>query len=103
MAKKPQTPRPPRPVQAPKKRAAESANRSSALGAIPRWVWIAGVVVIAAVVAGIILLGGGDSTASTEKVRSAMLAAGCTYREVKPFPPKDGATTTPTRRRSPRR
>jgi hypothetical protein len=89
VAKKPQTPRPPRPVQAPKKRAADAGNRSSALSAIPRWAWIAGVVVIAAVVAGIVLLGGGNSTASTDKVRSAMVAAGCTYRDVKPFPPKN--------------
>ena len=101
MAKKARTPRPPRPVQAPKRRDATPQRRLSG-GSVPRWAWIAGIAVVAAIVAGAIALSGGSKGASAD-VKATMLAAGCTDRDVKPFPPKDATkapvgTTTPTSR-----
>src|SRR5262245_48095310 len=82
VSKKARTPRPP--VQAPKRR----DTRSGGLGSIPRWAIIVGVVAVAAIVVGVVLAttGGGGSSG----VQSKLEAAGCTYKEVKPYPPKNG-------------
>ena len=77
---------PPRTVQAPQRRETKSSNP---LAEVPRWVWLASVGVIAGVVLiGVILASGGSST----DAKAAMLAAGCTYKDVKPFPPKKDPT-----------
>jgi hypothetical protein len=87
MAKKTQTPRPPRPVQAPRRRDAPPRPRRAATG-MPRWPWLAGAAVLAGIVAAVIVLSGGSSP-STAAVGKAMVAAGCTYQDVKPLPPKN--------------
>jgi hypothetical protein len=89
VAKKPQTPRPPRAVQAPKRRTSEPVKRSSPLAGMPRWGWIVAVAIVAAIAAGIFVLSSGSSKGSTANVKAAMVAAGCTYRDVPPFPPKN--------------
>jgi uncharacterized protein DUF3105 len=88
--KKPRTPTPPRSVQAPKSRGSASSRDASALAAVPRWAWAVVVALVAAAAAiGIAVSAGGSSSAgSTAAVRSAMLAAGCTYRDVPPKPPR---------------
>jgi hypothetical protein len=85
VAKKAKTPRPP--VQAPKRR----ETKSGGLGAMPRWALVVGALVAAAVVVGVVLAtsGGGDDDGASG-VQAAMTAAGCTYREVPPRPPKNG-------------
>jgi uncharacterized protein DUF3105 len=50
--------------------------------------WAVGGGLVVAIVAAVILLGGG-SDKGTESVAAAMRAAGCTYRDVDPLPPKD--------------
>ena len=90
---------PPRTVQAPQRRDTKSSNP---LADVPRWVWFVSVGVIAGVVLiGVILASGGSST----DAKAAMLAAGCTYKDIKPLPPKKDPTnyhadvptlTTPT-------
>jgi hypothetical protein len=81
--KKARTPTPPRTVQAPRRRDTKS---SSPLSEVPRWVWIAAVGVIAGVVVIAVVLSSGGKGVDA---KAAMLAAGCTYKDVKPFPPKD--------------
>jgi hypothetical protein len=67
-----------------------SSGGGSPLAAVPKWAWGAAVVVIAAIVAGVLgFSGGGNATSSSVSVRATMVAAGCTYADVKPFPPKD--------------
>jgi hypothetical protein len=84
--KKARTPMPPRTVQAPRRRDTKSSNP---LAEVPRWVWFVSVGVIAGVVLiGVILASGGGST----DAKAAMLAAGCTYKDVKPLPPKKDPT-----------
>jgi hypothetical protein len=84
--KKPRTPKPPRNVQAPRRRDTKSSNP---LSEVPRWVWLASVGVIAGVIViGVILASSGKSV----DAKAAMLAAGCTYKDVKPFPPKADPT-----------
>ena len=96
-------PRPP--VQAPQRRGQKGGGLA---GGLPRWIWavaVAGIVgVIVVVVA--VAMGGGSSSTSESSVASAMRAAGCTYRTVKPLPPKKNPTnyhedvpslTTPTK------
>jgi hypothetical protein len=56
---------------------------------VPRWTWLAGVAVIAVIVIAVVALSGGSKKGSTSNVKAAMLAAGCTYRDVPPLPPKD--------------
>jgi hypothetical protein len=53
-----------------------------------RWLWgaAAGVAIVAGAAAAVLALPGGSSVAAT------MRAAGCTYRDVVPFPPKDAST-----------
>jgi len=90
MPKKAKTPRPPRPVQAPQRRDARqrNGNRLAGAGGVPRWVWLVGIAVVAAIVAAVIALTGGSGKASAAKVKQTMLAAGCTYEDMKPLPPK---------------
>ena len=86
--KKPGTPPPPRPVQAPRRRDTKS---SWTLHDVPRWAWAVGggVIVIAIAVIAVLATGGSSNAAS---VKTAMEAAGCTYKDVKPFPPKKDPT-----------
>jgi hypothetical protein len=88
MAKKPKTPPPP--VQAPKRRDTRSTQRPG-LGSVPRWALVAAAVAIAAIVAvvAVAVSGGGGGSSADDKVASAMTAAGCTLRAVKPIPPKN--------------
>ena len=51
--------------------------------------WLAAVAVVAVIVAAAFALSGGTKTSSTANVKAAMVAAGCTYKDVKPLPPKD--------------
>ena len=77
---------PPSNVQAPRRRDTKSSNP---LAEVPRWVWFVTVGVIAGVVLiGFILASGGSST----DAKAALLAAGCTYKDVKPLPPKKDPT-----------
>jgi len=91
VADKPKTPRPP--VQAPKRR----EDRKQGLSGLPVWAIVVGVIVLVGAVVGIVVAatggGGGDSGGSDKdaQVKAAMTAAGCTYRSVKPLPPKDGS------------
>lgn len=89
MAKKSRTPRPPRPVQAPKRRDTPSRGGGTALPSVPRWAWLVGVAVVAGIVAAVFALTGGSKKASGGNVEATMVAAGCTYKDVKPLPPKD--------------
>jgi hypothetical protein len=85
VAKKSKTPRPPT-VQAPKRRDSSPARGSSLLAGVPRWTYLAAVVVIAAIVGAVFALSGGSKNAAAD-VKATMTAAGCTYRDVKPLPP----------------
>jgi hypothetical protein len=93
VAEKSRTPRPPRPVQAPKRRDTQSARGGGTrISWFPRWPWLAGIAGVAVVVGVVIALSSGGTkkaTSSTANVKAVMLAAGCTYRDVKPFPPHD--------------
>jgi hypothetical protein len=90
VAKKAKTPRPPRPVQAPKRRV--DTRSKSGSGALPRWSWavVGGVIAVVAVVAAF-AFGGGSSGSAEASVAKAMNAAGCTYKSVRPKPPKSSA------------
>jgi hypothetical protein len=92
--KKARTPPPPRTVQAPRRR--DTKQRGNPLAEVPRWVWIvAGAVLVAAIAAAVYFgTSGGGSSASQDSasVKAAMLAAGCTYRDVDPLPPKHDPT-----------
>jgi Protein of unknown function (DUF3105) len=83
--KKSRAPMPPRTVQAPARRDTRSA--SSPLADVPRWVWFASVVAVAGAAAVIAVLASSGSSKAAG-VKTAMTAAGCTYRDVSPFPPK---------------
>jgi hypothetical protein len=93
VAKKARTPRPPRPVQAPKRRVDPRPKRTG--DSSKRWIWAGAGVALAAVIAVVaaFALGGGSDSAEAS-VAKTMRAAGCTYRDVKPKPPKKdpGAT-----------
>jgi Protein of unknown function (DUF3105) len=104
--KKARTPMPPRGVQAPKRR--DTKRSSSPLAEVPSWVWIASGVIIVGAILVIFLLSQSNSSSSATPaaVKNAMLAAGCTYRDVAPLPPKKDPTnyhadvptlTTPTK------
>jgi hypothetical protein len=87
--KKARTPMPPRTVQAPRRR--DTKSSSSPLAAVPTWIWIvSGVAVVGAVVAIVFLASSGSSSAAN--VKAKMLAAGCTYRDVPPKPPRANPT-----------
>jgi hypothetical protein len=90
MAKKPTTPRPPRPVQAPKRRDGKGSRAGGAsFSGVPRWAWVLGAAILigVVVVGAVFAFGGGKSSNSTADVKATMLAAGCTYREVAPLKP----------------
>jgi hypothetical protein len=85
--KKARTPTPPRTVQAPRRR--DTNARANPLAEVPRWVWFASVGLLAgAAVIIAVVSASGSSRPSPADVKAAMLAAGCTYRDVAPFPPK---------------
>ena len=87
--KKPRTPTPPRKVQAPQRR--DTKSSSHPLSEVPRWVWfVSGAVLVGALVIIGVLASSGSSKAAN--VKAAMLAAGCTYRDVLPKPPKKDPT-----------
>jgi Protein of unknown function (DUF3105) len=99
--KKPRVPKPPsgqtgkRPVQAPQRREGPKRTRtdSGGLPNIPTWAWVAIVAAVAAVIAGVVVAtksnGSGSATnGSSSAAKAAMLAAGCTYKDVPPLPPK---------------
>jgi hypothetical protein len=104
--KKAKTPRPPRTVQAPQRRVDHTSGTGWASD-LPRWSWFAGGGVAAAVAILVVLaVSSGASGTSEAAVTKAMTAAGCTYRTVKPLPPKKDPTnyhadvptlTTPTK------
>jgi hypothetical protein len=91
VAKKARTPRPPRTVQAPKRRT--DTRRSGGFASVPRWGWPVGAAVIVglAIVAAL-AFGGGSSGTSEAAVAKVMTAAGCTYKSVPPLPPKKDPT-----------
>jgi uncharacterized protein DUF3105 len=87
VAKKAKTPRPP--VQAPKRR----DTRSGGVGSVPRWALVLIALVAAGAVVAVVVAvsgGSGGSSGGSDDVKSAMTAAGCTVKDVKPFPPKNG-------------
>jgi hypothetical protein len=93
VAKKAKTPRPPRTVQAPKRRDSKPVRASGLAGLRPYWPWIgAGATAVAVVAIVMVATGGGSSGTSDAAVKKAMTAAGCTYRTVKPLPPKKDPT-----------
>jgi hypothetical protein len=107
VAKKAKTPRPPS-VQAPKRRDSKPTRPSGLAGLRPYWPWIAaGAAAIAVVVIVVVVTSGSGSPVINDAgVKQAMVAAGCTYRDVKPLPPKKNPTnyhsdvptlTTPTK------
>jgi hypothetical protein len=51
--------------------------------------WVAGAAALAVILAAAITLTGGSDDSNAANVRSAMLAAGCTYKDVNPLPPKN--------------
>ena len=64
----------------------------TSLPSVPKWVWLVVVAAIAAIAAAVFAFSGGSSKkANAANVKQAMVAAGCTYKEVEPFPPKDKA------------
>ena len=65
---------------------ASKLPHTSPLGVLPRWGWGAGALLVVAILVTIFALSGASSVAAT------MRAAGCTYRDVVPYPPKDEAT-----------
>jgi hypothetical protein len=81
--KKARTPMPPRNVQAPQRRDTRKPARSP-LAEVPIWVWPTSIGLVAGAV--IILFVLGSSASASPK--ATMLAAGCTYRDVLPKPPK---------------
>jgi hypothetical protein len=86
------TPPPPRPVQAGRRR---GAGPRTPFGPRQRtqifWgLALVGVIAVVAVVLAVVLPGKGTGGASSASVAKTMVAAGCTYRDVKPLPPKDG-------------
>ena len=87
MAKKTRTPAPP--TQGPKRRDSK-AGSSSPLDAIPLWGFLAAAVGILAIVAVVIMSTlGGSKKVDAVALKQTMTAAGCTLRDVKPYPPKD--------------
>jgi hypothetical protein len=94
---------PPRTVQAPKRRDTKRSSRS--LPDVPRWALGAGAAALVAIIALVAVLATSGSSKAAS-VKSTMVAAGCTYRDVKPLPPKKDPTnyhadvpslTTPTK------
>jgi hypothetical protein len=81
-------------VQAPKRRD-QGPGAGAAVAGLPSWALLAGGIVAVAVIAGIafVAFSGGKSSAVTSlAVKKAMLAAGCSDRNVKPLPPTKDPT-----------
>jgi Protein of unknown function (DUF3105) len=91
VAKKARTPPPPRRVQAPQRRDGKGPRQPSDGITIPRNVLLGGggAVVVVAVVAILFFALSGGKTASAANVKATMLAAGCTYQDKLPLPPRD--------------
>ncbi len=92
--KKPRTPTPPRPVQAPKRRDDGKRGGGFDLGLGHRnalYLFSAAGIVALIVVVLVVALGGGGKT-DDKKVAQAMAAAGCTFKTVKAFVPKGQGT-----------
>jgi hypothetical protein len=88
--KKAKTPRPP--VKAPKRRV-DHSSRDAWVAGLPRWGWLAAAGVAAAVaVVVVFVMSGSGSGSSAASMKETMAAAGCTYKAVKPFPPKKDKT-----------
>jgi uncharacterized protein DUF3105 len=87
VAKKSQVPKPPRPVQAPKRREDPKGAASRWLSAVPRWIYLVVAAILIAAIAGAVFAFAGGSKSSKSDVASTMAAAGCTYRQVVPFKP----------------
>ena len=86
--KKARTPPPPRKVQAPARRDTGGGPRPS-FSAVPRWGWAAGAGALVVALVVIVVLVTSSSSSKAADVKSTMLAAGCTYRDVPPKPPKN--------------
>jgi hypothetical protein len=85
--KKAKTPTPPRTAQGPKKRGGPPSGRvTPGTKWLPIVLAVLGAGVLAAVAVALTSGGGGGSS---DSVRSAMEAAGCTYEEAEPTAPKD--------------
>jgi Protein of unknown function (DUF3105) len=82
--KKTRAPAPPRTVQAPRRRDTKAASHP--LAEVPRWVWFASIGVLAGAAVAIAAVVG--LSGNSVGVRATMLAAGCTYRDVPPKPPR---------------
>jgi hypothetical protein len=92
--KKPRTPPPPRPVQAPARRTAKTRPGGDDLGLRHRRLLYyaagGGAVVIVAIVLFVVL--GGGSTANAQAIASAMTKAGCSFKTVDAYVPKGQRT-----------
>jgi hypothetical protein len=86
VANKPQVPKPPRPVQAPKRRD-DPKGASRWLSSLPRWIYLVVAAILIAVIAGAVFAFAGGSKSTKSDVASTMTAAGCTYRQVVPLKP----------------
>ena len=87
MAKKAKTPRPP--VQAPQRR--DTKKSGGGVGGLPGWALaLIAVAAVAVIVVVVVVVASGGGGGSSSDVKTAMEAAGCTVRDVKPLPPKDG-------------
>jgi hypothetical protein len=74
-------------VQAPRRR--DTKQSSHPLSEVPKWVWFASVALVAgAAIIIAVVASGGSSRPSASDVKATMLAAGCTYKDVPPKPPK---------------
>jgi hypothetical protein len=82
-------------VQAPQRRDGKGPRQSGDGVTIPRNLLIGGAVLLGVVVVGAILYFAfsGGSKSSSANVKATMLAAGCTYQDVKPKPPRDATKT----------
>ena len=87
MAKKTRTPPPP--SQGPKRR--DGGSKSASGSPVPVWAFLAAGVGVLAIVAVIVMSSlGGSKKTDPAALKATMTAAGCTLRDVKPYPPKDG-------------
>ncbi|HUY72447.1 MAG TPA: DUF3105 domain-containing protein [Gaiellaceae bacterium] len=89
--KKARTPMPPRTVQVPQRRDTRKPA-GNPLAEVPVWVWPASIGLVAGAVIILLVLGSGGGGSAAANVKPAMVAAGCTYRDVPPKPPKHDKT-----------
>lgn len=80
-------------MQAPQRR--ESPRSRPGRRAVPTWGWVIAGLAVAGIVAAVAIAsfsggsGSRNSGGGGSDIKRVMTAAGCTYRDVKPFPPKD--------------